>query len=103
MIIPTVGRVVWYRQGSSNGLKNTTWHDGSLKPLVALVVDVHDDRLVNLSVFDSNGIAWPRPNVLLVQEGDTIPDSSYCEWMPYQKSVAKGEIPPTLHAQAKSA
>ena len=35
----------------------------------------------------------------LVQEGDQFGDwEPHAEWMPYQKSVAKGEIPPTLHA-----
>jgi len=39
-------------------------------------------------------------NVHLVQDGEDIPESgTYCQWMPYQISVARGEIPPVLHAQ----
>jgi len=40
----------------------------------------------------------PRCAITLRQEGDPLPSGSYCEWMPYQKAVAKGEIAPTLHA-----
>ena len=27
-----------------------------------------------------------------------IPAGAYAEWMPYQKAVAAGQVPPTLHA-----
>lgn len=36
--------------------------------------------------------------VPLLQDDDPIPvGSAYCTWMPYQKAVASGAIPPVLH------
>jgi hypothetical protein len=69
------------------------------KPLRADIVDVHDDRHVALNVDDHEGKRHFIPRAFLLQEGETPMDGlSYCEWMPYQKAVAKGEIKPTLHA-----
>ncbi len=93
MIKPTVGRVVWYRPAEGNLLD---FSQG--QPLAAIIAHVHSDTLVNLAIFDANGQLWNRTSVVLVQEGDPVPTSSYCEWMPYQKSVAKGETAPVLHA-----
>ena len=50
---------------------------------------VWDDRCVNLTVFDSNGISHPRTSVSLAQDGDPVNrGGGYCEWMPYQKGQA---------------
>jgi hypothetical protein len=70
------------------------------QPLAALVTYVHSDTMVNLAVFDANGNGHGRTSVKLVQDGGNprSVDESYCEWMPYQKAVAKGDIAPTLHA-----
>lgn len=85
MIKPTVGRVVWYRASEPDPIKLD-----SKQPLAALVTYVHGDRMVNLVVFDPNGVPCPRTSVTLVQEGDSILNgSSYCEWMPYQVGQAK--------------
>jgi hypothetical protein len=88
MIIPTVGRMVHFLAYQADG-----------KPQAAIVVDVHSDRLVNLTVFDSNGNGRGRANVVLVQEGDVEPKPPFCRWMPYQVQVAKGQIPAVQHAQ----
>jgi len=78
MIVPTVGRVVWYRT-----------HGGAPEQ-AAIVCKVHGDRMVNLAVFDQDGHTHALTSVKLVQEGDPVPDDSwgYCEWMPYQKGQA---------------
>lgn len=89
MIEPTVGRIVWYHPGDRA--------PGDL-PWAAIVVCVHNAREVNLTVFDDLGFAKPKQHVQLRQDGDVVTGECYCEWMPYQKSVAKGEIAPTLHA-----
>lgn len=101
MITPTNGRIVWYTPDV--GFDNIMiQHDGAT-PLAAMVTHVWSDRTVNLVVFDSDGYQHRRTSVTLVQDGDPKPSGGrYCEWMPYQKLVAKGEIPPVLHAQPAS-
>jgi len=91
MIKPTVGRVVlYYRHGK-------TQFDANEQPEAATVAYVHSDTMVNLSVVDHNGVQFATTSVFLYQgEGDR-PESSYAEWMPYQKAVAAGEVARTLH------
>ena len=73
MIQPTVGRIVWYYPAC-----DTT-------PRAAIIAYVHDDHMVNLAVFDTNGTPYSRISVTLVQPEDPArPDQSYCRWMPYQ-------------------
>lgn len=84
MIVPSVGRVIWYHAGQEPlGFSNP-------QPAVcaAIVAYVHSDSMVNLTVFDAVGIAHGRTSVPLVQDGDTVPSFPYCEWMPYQKGQA---------------
>jgi hypothetical protein len=86
IITPTVGRVVWYTpaDGAPEGYNNGG------QPFAALVAYVHSDRMVNLAVFDHNGVAQSRTSVPLVQEGDPKSVGGYyCEWMPYQIGQAK--------------
>jgi hypothetical protein len=85
MIVPTHGRVVWFTPASYDG--GITQNDQS-KPLAAIIVHVWNDRVVNLVVFDSNGVVHPRTSIWLRQDGDPIPAESYCEWMPFQKGQA---------------
>ena len=80
MIKPTIGRVVWYYQAGAS-------HDA--EPNAAIVAKVWSDTLVNLSVFDANGIGRGETSVLLVQDGYGNPGGgSWCCWMPYQKGQA---------------
>ncbi len=83
VIIPTPGRIVWYWPSAADGI--ATLPGG---PLAAIVAGVHNDRSVNLAVFDSYGNAQQRSSVRLVQPDDDIPDTSYASWMPYQLGQA---------------
>lgn len=100
MISPTVGRVVWFRPAPWDQVGQLDQE----QPLAAMVCYVHSDRLVNLVIFSHSGVPQHRNLVPLRQDTDPFieSDQSYCEWMPYQKSVAKGEIAPTLHATGKA-
>lgn len=93
MITPTVGRVVWYHPSDEDP---TPIFRGEV--LAAIVTRVLTDKEVNLVVFRADGITYGRHKVPLVQDGEKSPVGRFCEWMPYQKAVAKGEITPTLHA-----
>jgi hypothetical protein len=90
MIHPTVGRVVWFRPNGAQHIKYMTEHDTSV-PMDAHIVYVWGPRMVNLVIFDHNGLMYTRTSVDLVQEGDPIPPpgQAYCEWMPYQVGQAK--------------
>lgn len=84
MIKPTVGRVVWYR---AKLLGNS--HPKESPEQAAIVVRVHDDRLVNLVIFGHDGSINPKVFVVLVQDGDVAPTGQgYCQWMPYQVGQA---------------
>lgn len=79
IISPTVGRIVWYR--------DETVSEG--QPHAAIVTFVHDDRLVNLCVFDYDGRPYPQTSVYLAQESDEAVPVRFCQWMPYQIGQAK--------------
>lgn len=83
MIKPTVGRVVWYYPAPGDSLVHSLG-----QPLAAHVANIHSDRLVNLMVIDAMGIPHARPSVVLIQDGDPMPNGPYCVWMPYQKGQA---------------
>ena len=92
MITPTVGRVVLYRP-------NPDEEHGSLPGLrlAAQIAFVHEGATqVNLGILDPNGVHFSRTGVILAQDREAQPGE--CEWMPYQRAVAAGEIPPTQHA-----
>jgi len=94
MILPTVGRVVWFTPSRLTGDDGFT-HIDSRKPLAAIVAHVFNDALVNLSVLDSNGTPFSRTSVPLVQEGEAKPEHVYfCEWMPYQVGQAAKQAKP---------
>lgn len=82
-IVPSIGRVVWYWRSKED-------RDDNGQPNAALVAYVHaGDTYVNLAVFDANGVPRPQTWVRMVQEGEEIPDTNFCEWMPYQLQTAK--------------
>lgn len=84
IIKPTIGRKVWYRPHESDAMVNS--QHGMLD---ATIVEVWDDRLVNLVVFDANGFHYTKTSVQLVQEGDNASVyGGYAEWMPYQTGQA---------------
>jgi hypothetical protein len=95
MIKPTVGRVVWFHPGAYSQMANFA-PNSTCAAIIAFVLS--DDR-VNLGVLDARGVSHSRTNVPLIQDGEPAPERGYyCEWMPYQKAVAAGTTPPTLHA-----
>lgn len=89
MITPTVGRIVLYFEASRPA-----------QPLAALVAAVNVDGTLNLAYADSTGEMFAVQSVYLKQDGVTPPAKliDWAEWMPYQKAVAAGTIPPALHA-----
>ncbi len=82
MIKPSIGRVVWYHPSPSD--------PGSHNPgdiHAAIIARVWSDTCINVAVFDSNGVAYSRTSVLLLQpvdEQETPTGGGYAEWMPYQ-------------------
>lgn len=107
MIIPTNGRIVWYTPYKNEllspyGMVVNRDKDANLIPLAAMVCAVHGDRMVNLIVFDANGHMFPVTSRALLQDDDQpLEYGGYCQWMPYQKQVASGQIAPTLHVDPK--
>lgn len=83
MIVPTPGRVVWFRPHANDRI-----YIADDVPLAAIVTRVWSDTCVNLAVFDGNGVAHSRCSALLWQEGNPLPAANYAEWMPYQKGQA---------------
>lgn len=92
IITPQVGRHVWFHQTTANVFP------GSESVRAAIITHVHSDRMVNLCVFDANGVPLSRTSVLLVQPGDPKPQHMHCEWMPYQvqKAAEQGGDVPTV-------
>lgn len=81
MIKPSIGRVVWF------------WISGDIpdrgaQPNAALVTFVHNDELVNLTVFSDVGYPGAYTNIPLWQGEGERPQGRHCEWMPYQKGQA---------------
>lgn len=86
MTHPAPGRVVWYYPGHDSSICQASNGD----PLAAIVARVWGDRMVNLAVFDANGVPVSRTSVKLLQDDDA-PDfdgQPHAAWMPYQKGQA---------------
>jgi hypothetical protein len=77
MIVPTVGRSVWYRPTGEQG-----------PILAATICKVLTPQAVNLSVCSEDGGWFGAPSVTLKQEDGERPLPPYAEWMPYQKGQA---------------
>jgi hypothetical protein len=96
MIVPTVGRKVWFRPNNVAGTSLVIGHkvvqDITGEAMDATVLCTWDDGRVNLLVVDHSGEAHPVGGVKLIQEGDEVPPEGeggyYCEWMPYQNGQA---------------
>lgn len=84
MIVPTPGRIVWYRAGADDvpGV-----FAGEV--LAAIVAKVLNDYLVNLAVFGADGSTHPRQCIPLKQFEDDMPEMMpYASWMPWQIAQA---------------
>jgi hypothetical protein len=88
MIIPTVGRKVWYWPVKEAKFGVTQFN--TEMPLDATIIYPHNDTMVNLHVVDHAGDQHFRALVLLHQ-GDVAsrPNSSCATWMPHQLDQAK--------------
>ncbi len=82
VIVPTVGRVVWYTPYAHEAIRGSGH-------LAAIVAHVWSSTCVNLAVFDSDGHTHARTSVRLVHGGAERPAAGFCEWMPYQIGQAK--------------
>jgi hypothetical protein len=86
MIKPTVGRVVLFHP--ENDVPSGNFAPAPI--CAGIVAHVWSDTCVNLAVFDRDGVPHSYTSVLLVQDGDALPDNGrYAEWMPYQKGQAE--------------
>lgn len=96
MIVPTIGRKVWFWPTAQQYLRYTA--DGSVaienQPFDATVIAVWGDRCVNLRVTDHEGNQFTRTSVPLNQPGDAIhiEEANFATWMPYQVQTAKQQV-----------
>ena len=90
MIKPTVGRVVWFYGAPSHpDFHNLSPAHPGREPLAAIVTHVWNDKMVNLVVFNMDGLSFGQQSVRLVQDGESHDgEARWCEWMPYQKGQA---------------
>lgn len=80
-IPPTIGRVLLFhpREEVAGVVYDVE------QPFNASVCFVHHDRLINIAYNDHRGLAYTAQSVILVQDGDAIPEGqAYCTWMAYQ-------------------
>ena len=96
LIVPTVGRKVWYRPSAADKAGNFGMKTTGDQPLDATVLAAWGPRCINVQVLDIEGRPFTRTSVTLIQEGDTPAQDGngntvggYCEWMPYQQGQAK--------------
>lgn len=82
MIKPSIGRVVWFWESAIAAQRENA------QPNAALVVFVHNDELVNLTVFSDVGYPGAYQHIPLWQGEGERPQGMHCEWMPYQKGQA---------------
>lgn len=88
-IKPTVGRVLHFFPSTLYMAGRKLAFGDPSQPLAAVIAYVHSDKMVNLTVWDQNGLQFDVCSVQLVQDGDTVPlGSFYAAWMDYQKGQA---------------
>lgn len=96
VIMPTVGRKVWYRPSKYDTTGVGQMLVAGDQPLDATILAVWGPRCVNVLVLDTYGKPFTKTSVTLKQEGDEMPKDNqgnelkgYVEWMPYQVGQAK--------------
>ena len=89
MIQPTIGRIVWAFKDAAPGDPHTMRFDG---PYAAIIAGVHDERTVDVWIFEPNHLSHCQTSIPLIQPGDEgVPDAPWhCEWMPYQVKKTTG-------------
>ena len=97
-IQPTVGHYVWYAPLPEEAGE---FEFSDETRLAAQISWVHSNGLVNLMVLAPTGRTFDRSLVHLRNIDDPDPGSRpFCEWMPSQEAVARGEIPAALRTLA---
>jgi hypothetical protein len=108
IIKPTVGRVVLLHVAAGASFYFVPYPGrppviDTAQPCAATIAHVHSDRLVNVAAVDANGVPFSMTSVTLVQPGDDKPQvGSYCEWMPFQVTMAS-KVEEMRAAAAKAA
>jgi hypothetical protein len=88
MIKPTVGRIV---------LVHRMQTEDDSQPEAARIVFVNSDTSINVVGESKSGAHFFIANLHLRQEEHEQPPWPFADWMPYQKAVAAGDIPPVKH------
>lgn len=78
MIIPTIGRIVLF-------------NDGSTQRVPAMICCVHSDTCINIGGFTQNGAPFSCTSIILCQDDDEC-HVNCAEWMPYQKQRAAEKV-----------
>lgn len=86
MIVPTIGRKVYYFLRNPDGRLVS---NNPALPFDVNIVYVWSDNLVNVAGFDHNGNLFARISVPINTGPDGGGASAWCEWMPYQVGQAK--------------
>jgi hypothetical protein len=86
MIKPTVGNIVLFTplETDVNAFSATN------QPLAAIIAHVWSDNMVNLAIFDGNGLAFNRISVPFIQDGDPaiLAGGFYCQPWTYREIKA---------------
>jgi hypothetical protein len=93
MTTPTIGRTIYVFKRHARY--------GSPEPEIGFITHVNEDGTINVKGFTHEGGDFVLHSLPLRQDGDPDSDVVHAEWMPYQKAVARGEIPPVQHAPPK--
>jgi len=96
MIVPTIGRRVWYYPSEYDVSERHSDRIQSMldQPCDAGICYVWNDRMVNLTVADANGFMHRRTSVRLLQDKEQpYPGEAHARWMPYQQGQAKPAEP----------
>lgn len=90
MKIPNPGTPLLYMAAADD-----TIHADRSQPLAAIIVYALGERLANLTVFDQQGNAHPRTNVVLIQEADPLPTdgTAYAGWSTEAPTLSGGMSP----------
>jgi len=89
-ILPTIGRQVHFHMASPDVSHISGWVSSPDNTYAATIALVHNDRLVNLAVYDGSGYLYPMQSIPLRQPDDERPLGNWCEWPPHN---AAGRVP----------
>ena len=100
MITPSIGRVVWFTPPTGD---STLGRADTVQPMAAIITYVWSKRLVNLTVFDHNGVSQSRTSVPLLQDDDAMPSLGFFARWPQQQAQPAEEKPPVALVSAEVA